>query len=400
MGRYKYRAMNPDNQKIEGKYEANSKEEVMNYIAGNGMYPLIIEEIPDTNDIKFGINRKVKNRDIAVMCRQFYTMLDSGVPILECLNILAGQIENNKLRTCVGEIAADVNKGGVLSESMKKYPKIFPQLLTSIITSGEASGRLDNAMLRMADYYEKETKTANKVKNAMIYPCILAFVSVVAVTFILVYLMPTFVDIFDGTGTSLPWCTRLLLWLSTAIQQNWIIILLILAAAIAGFKAYSSTENGKYFMSKMQLKIPYVKKLCLMRVVSQFTRTMSTMIGSGLSLIDSIQIVTEIVSNEIAKDALISVNEKISRGEGLYYSIRETGVFPNMLCSRVKIGEETGSLEAILNKTADFYDEELDTTIQATVALMEPALIVVMGLTIGFMIISIMLPMFEMYSQI
>lgn len=400
MGRYKYRAMNSDNEKIEGKYEAKTKDEVVEFIASNGMYPLLVEEIVQSRDVKFGVNRKVKVKDIAIMSRQFYTMLEAGVPILECLNILSNQIENNKLRACITEIAADVNKGGVLSDCMKKHKKVFPPLFISLVASGEASGRLDTVMLRMANYYEKETKTANKVKSAMIYPCVLAFVAVVAVTFILVYVMPTFVEVFEGTGTQLPWNTRLLLWLSSAIQNNWIAILIVLGAGIFGGKYYFGTEQGKYTASRLQLKIPFIKKLNQMSIVSQFTRTMSTLIGSGIPLIDSIVIVTDVVKNKIAKDALMNVNERISRGEGLYYSIEETGIFPNMLCSMVRIGEETGALDSILNKTADFYDEELDSTIQSTVALMEPALIVVMGIVIGFMVISIMLPMFDMYSQI
>jgi len=398
VGKYKYRAMDSNDEKIEGRYEAKSQEEVMDFITGNGLYPLMVEEFAGSKEIKFGSNKKVKVKDIAVMCRQFYTMLNAGVPILECLSILSEQIENNKLRQTIGEIEADVNKGGVLSESMKKYSKVFPQLLTNLVASGEASGRLDSVMLRMADYYEKETKTANKVKSALIYPSVLAFVAIAAVSFILIFVMPTFVGIFDGTGTKLPWNTRFLLWLSSSIQANWWIILIVIIALVAGGKYYFSTEQGKITSSKLQLKIPFVKKLNEMSIVSQFTRTMATLIASGLPLIDAMDIVADVIKNKIAKNAVLGVKEKISRGEGLHYSIQEAGIFPNMLCSMVKIGEETGSLDDILNKTADFYDEELDTVIQSTVSLMEPLLIVVMGFAIGFMVISIMLPMFDMYG--
>lgn len=400
MSKYRYRAMNSNNEKIEGSYEADSKDEVIEFITGNGMYPLLVEEVIQSKEVNFQRNKKVKIKDIAVLSRQFYTMLDAGVPIIESLNILSKQIENIKLKEAVSEIAADVNKGGLLSECMKKHKKVFPALFISLVAAGEASGRLDKVMLRLADYYEKENKTANKVQNAMIYPIILSIVAVVAVTFILVYVMPTFVEIFDGTGTELPWNTKLLLWMGEAVQNNWLIIILTVAVSIVAGKYYFQTEHGEYTYSRMQLNIPYVKKLGQMRIVSQFTRTLSTLIGSGLPLIDSIAIVTDVVKNRVAKDALIKVNEKISRGEGLHYAIEETEVFPNMLCSMVRIGEETGSLDEILNKTADFYDEELETSIQAAVALMEPALIVVMGVVIGFIVISIMMPMFDVYSQI
>ena len=400
MAKYKYRAINSYDERVEGTYEADSQNEVIEFISGNGMYPLLVEEIIQSKEINLTINKKVKLKDIAVLSRQFYTMIDAGVPILECLNILSNQIENVKLREAVSEIALDVNKGGLLSDSMKKHEKVFPPLFINLIASGEASGRLDVVLLRLANYYEKEAKTANRIRNAMIYPIVLSIVAVAAVTFILIYVMPTFVEIFDGTGTVLPWNTRFLLWLGEAVQNYWYIILAAIGASILCGKYYFSTEHGKYTSSKLQFKIPYIKKLNEMRIVSQFTRTMSTLIGSGLPLIDSIVIVSDVVKNKIAKDALLKVNERLSRGEGLYYSIEEAGIFPNMLCSMIKIGEETGSLDEILNKTADFYDEELDTTIQTTVSLMEPALIVVMGLVIGFIVISVMLPMFDVYSQI
>ena len=400
MAKYKYRAINSYDERVEGTYEADSQNEVIEFISGNGMYPLLVEEIIQSKEINLTINKKVKLKDIAVLSRQFYTMIDAGVPILECLNILSNQIENVKLREAVSEIALDVNKGGLLSDSMKKHEKVFPPLFINLIASGEASGRLDVVLLRLANYYEKEAKTANRIRNAMIYPIVLSIVAVAAVAFILIYVMPTFVEIFDGTGTVLPWNTRFLLWLGEAVQNYWYIILAAIGASILCGKYYFSTEHGKYTSSKLQFKIPYIKKLNEMRIVSQFTRTMSTLIGSGLPLIDSIVIVSDVVKNKIAKDALLKVNERLSRGEGLYYSIEEAGIFPNMLCSMIKIGEETGSLDEILNKTADFYDEELDTTIQTTVSLMEPALIVVMGLVIGFIVISVMLPMFDVYSQI
>lgn len=399
MGRYKYRAMNSDNEKIEGKYDARSEQEVMDFIASNGLYPLMVEEFVGSKEIKFGSNKKVKMKDIAIMCRQFYTMLNAGVPILECLKILSEQIENNKLRRTIGEIEADVNKGGVLSECMRKHDKVFPQLLISLIASGEASGRLDSVMLRMANYYEKESKTANKVKSAMIYPCVLALVAVAAVTFILVFVMPTFVGLFDNRE-QLPWSTRVLLWLSESIQNNWLAILMVITGVIVAGKYYFGTAQGKLISSKLQLKIPFIKKLNQMSIVSQFTRTMSTLIVSGLPLIESLNIAADVIKNKVAKSALAKVNEKVSRGESLYYSIQEAEIFPNMLCSMVKIGEETGALDDILNKTADFYDEELDTTIQSTVSLMEPALIIIMGIIIGFMVISIMLPMFDSYKKI
>ncbi len=398
MGRYRYRALDANNEKIEGKYEAKSKEQVMNYIAGNGMYPLMVEEIIQSRDVSFGNNRRVKVKDISVLCRQFYTMLNAGVPILECLSILGTQIENNKLRNAINEIEADVNKGAVLSESIKKHPKIFPALFNTLVASGEASGKLDTVMLRMSTYYEKQTKTGNKVKNAMIYPIILIIVALLAVNGIMIFVMPTFITLFDDPE-SLPGLTKFMIFLSNIMVKYWYVILGVMIALIVGTTYYLKTDSGKMVASKIALSMPGIKKLNQMSIVSQFTRTMATLISSGIPLIEALDISKDVVGNVVAKNALSLVNEQVSRGESLYYSIEETGIFPNMLCSMVKIGEETGDLDGILNKTADFYDEELDTVIQSTIALLEPIMILFLGVMVGFIVASVMLPMFDSFNQ-
>lgn len=400
MANFKYRVMNADGEKIEGTREADSKGEVIEFISSNGYYPLMVEEIIESSKIEINFNEKVKLKDISIFCRQFYTMLDAGVPILTCLSILSKQTQKKKLKEAIIEIEKEVETGGVLSEAMKKQKKIFPELLVSLIEAGEASGTLDSIMLRMSSHYEKENKTNNKVKNAMIYPVILSFVAVIAVVFILVYVMPTFKGIFEQSGTVLPLSTKLLLGSGDFLKSNWIVIIVAILGITIGVKYYFSTDNGAIFSSKMKLKIPIIKKFTEMVIVSRFTRTLSTLLASGLPLIKAMDIVSGVVENKIAEKALLQVKEKISKGEELNTSMRETGIFPEMLYSMVKIGEETGSIDDILSKTADFYDEELETTIQATVALMEPLLIVVMGLVIGFIIMSVMLPMYDSYTQI
>ena len=399
MGKFKYRVMNSDGEKIEGSYEADSREEVIDYISSNGYYPLMVNEVVESANIEFKINKKEKIMDLSIFCRQFYTMLNAGVPILTCLDILSGQIENAKLKEATKGIQEEVEKGGVLSDAMKKHVDVFPELLVSLVASGEASGNLDAIMLRMATHYEKENKINNKVKSAMIYPMVLSFVAVGAVVFILTYVMPTFMGIFEESGTTLPWSTKLLLGLSTGIKNNWFIIMVVLLLVITGTNIFLKTDQGILISSKLKLKIPVIKKLNEMIIVSRFTRTLSTLIASGLPLIDSIEIVAGVAGNKIAEQALMKIKDKVMRGESLYSSMKESEVFPPMLYSMVKIGEDTGSLDDILNKTADFYDEELENTIQTSVALIEPLLILVMGLVIGFIVISIMLPMFDSYTK-
>lgn len=399
MAKYKYRVMNSDGEKINGSYEADSKEQVIDYISANGYYPLKVDEVIESKNIELKFGQKVKLKDLAVFCRQFYTMLNAGVPILTCLEILSEQIENEKLRKATREVQQEVEKGGILSEAMKKHEDVYPNLLVSLVASGEASGNLDSIMLRMATHYEKENKINNKVSSAMVYPMVLSFVAVAAVIFILTYVMPTFMDIFSESGTELPWSTKLLLGMSEGIKNYWFILMIIVISIVMGLRIYLRTEQGEMMASELKLKLPVLKNLNQMIIVSRFTRTLSILISSGLPLISALEMVSQVAGNKVAENALIKVKDKVMIGENLYSSMKETNVFPTMLYSMIKIGEDTGSLDDILNKTADFYDEELENTIQKSVAFIEPLLIVVMGLTIGFIVISIMLPMFDSYTQ-
>lgn len=399
MSRFKYRVMNSDGEKIEGNYEADSRDDVIDFISSNGYYPLMVQEIVESKDIKINFNRKVKLKDLSVFCRQFYTMLNAGVPILTCLEILSSQIENEKLRQATKQVSEEVERGGVLSDSMRKHKEVFPNLFVSLVASGEASGNLDEIMFRMATHYQKENKINNKVKSALIYPIILSLVAMVAIVFILTFVMPTFSQIFDESGTSLPLITRLLLGFSSGIAKNWILITIFIALVLFGFRVFFKTDEGVLTASKLKLKLPVLKKLNSMIIVSRFTRTLSTLIASGLPLIEALEIVAGVAGNIIVENALHKIRDKVIRGQGLYSSMKESEIFPEMLYSMVKIGEETGSLDDILNKTADFYDEELEATIQTSVAMIEPILIVIMGIIIGIMVISIMMPMFDSYSQ-
>ncbi|MFT8351864.1 type II secretion system F family protein [Clostridium saccharoperbutylacetonicum] len=400
MGKFKYRVMNSEGEKIEGQYEANSKDEVIAFVSSNGYYPLMVEEVVQSANIELKLSKKVKLKDLSVFCRQFYTMLNAGVPILTCLDILANQIENQKLREATKAVNEEVEKGGVLSEAMRKHKEVFPEILVSLVASGEASGSLEAIMLRMSTHYEKENKINNKVTSALIYPIVLGFVSIAAVAFILVYVMPTFIDIFKQSGTALPWSTQLIMWISEGIQNYWFIIIAVIFIISFFLNIFRKTDEGILFFSKLKLRLPILKKLNQMLIVSRFTRTLSSLIASGLPLIEALNIVSTVTGNKVAEKALLKIRDNVMRGESLYSSMVESNMFPPMLYSMIKIGEETGSLDDILNKTADFYDDELEAIIQASVAMLEPLLIVIMGILIGFMITSIMIPMFDSYNQI
>lgn len=400
MKAFKYRAMKSDGTKVEGKYECISRDDVISMITSSGYYPLKIEEVVESKPIEFKAFDRVTTKDLAVFCRQFYTMLDAGVSIVNCLDILSTELPNRKLRTILTSIGEDVKKGELLSVSMARHKKYFPQLLIKMIESGEVSGNIDEMMLRMSTHFEKENKTNNKVKSAMIYPAVLSVVSIAAIIFIMTFVVPTFVEIFEQEGITLPVITRITIGISKFLSSNIILITIVLIAIIIAFNSYKKTPNGVRAVGKLKLRLPVIGVLNNKIMVSRFTRTLSTLTTAGVSLIHSLPIVAGVVDNNIAEEAILKIRERVVRGDNLSSVIKEDDLFPNMLSSMVKIGEESGSLDNILNKTADFYEDEVEQAIQRATALIEPILIIFMGVTIGIIIVSVMLPMFDMYSQL
>lgn len=397
MKRYKYRAMRKDGNKLEGEYEAATRNEVVDMITANGFYPLKIEEISGKSPVQFNFNKRVGTRDLAIFCRQLYTMLDAGVSITNALNMLSTQVTNQRLKIIVTEIEESVKKGDMLSEAMKRY-KEFPQLLVSMVESGEATGNIDEMMLRMSVHFEKENKTNNKVKAAMIYPIILSIVAVVAVACILTFVMPTFMEMFKQEGIKLPLITKILLEVSSFFQSYILFIILFIVLLIIAFNYYKTTESGKLRLSILRLHIPIINELNKKIIVARFTRTMSTLLSAGISLIQALPTAGAVLGNVVAEREIEKIRERVVRGEGLSAPIKECDIFPDMLSSMIKIGEESGALDEILNKTADFYDEEVDQAIASATAMIDPVLIIIMGVVIGGIVFAIMIPMFDMYS--
>ena len=397
---FKYKAINSEGQRIEGSQSADSESQIREMLLSNQYYPLSIEKENSKSKKSFSFNSKVKLKDIAVFCRQFYVMLDSGLSIGKALNILIEQCEKPKLREALIGVNGELKRGETLASSMRKRKDVFPNLLTSMIDAGERSGNLDIILKRMSEYYEKETKIRGKIKSAMIYPIVLGVVAIIAITFILTFVMPTFVQMFEENNVDLPMSTKMVLETSKVLGKYGIIIFLILVTAIILLGKYLKSEEGQYKLSSINLKIPVIKKLTQKIIVSRFTRTMGIVSSSGMSLVTSIEIVASVVGNKIAEKELLKVKEKVLKGDGLGDSIMNIKIFPPMLASMVKIGEEAGSLDSILDKTADFYDDELEREIKTATALIEPSMIVLMGIIIGFLLISILTPMFKMYNSI
>lgn len=398
---FKYKAVTNNGESIEGTFEGKSTDEVISMLRGNNYLPVSIEELNE-REFKSSINItiNVKKKDMAVFCRQFYAMLNAGISIVNCLDILEKQIENKTLKKAIGQTYEDVQKGMTLSEAMKKNEKVFPILLVNMVEAGEVSGNLDIIMDRMAIHYEKENKIENKVKSAFTYPIILIIVSVAVVVFLLTKVMPTFIGMFDNSSVALPGPTRYLLNMSARLENFWYAYIIIIPLIIIGIKIYGNSPSGRLFFDTIKIKLPGIKKTNIKIITSRFTRTLSTLLSSGIPLIQSLEVVSRVVGNVIVAKGLERGIEDVKKGASLSSTVRDIGVFPPMVYSMINVGEESGSLDEILLKTADFYDEEVETSLEKMTTMLEPILIVIMAFIIGFIVIAMAMPMFDMVNTI
>lgn len=395
-----YRAVTDSGQVIEGIYEANSEQEVLTMLRSNEYIPISIECKVEERSVSYYFTKKVTKKDIAVYCRQFYTMLNAGITVIKCLGVLEAQTENKLLRNATRDTYDNVQKGMTLSEAMRKHEGTFPSLLVNMVEAGEVSGSLDVIMERMAIHYEKENKIENKIKGAMTYPIILGIVSIAVVIFLLVSVMPTFISMFEDSGVELPGPTRILLNISNSLRNKWYIYVAFTLMLIMSISYFSRQEFGRLFIDRLKLRIPVVKDTNIKIATSRFTRTLSTLLSSGIPLLQGLGIVTKIVNNKFLSIKIENAKEEVRKGVPLSRAIREIGVFPPMVDSMIKIGEESGSLDDILNKSADFYDEEVEAAIQKMTEMLQPILIVFMSLIVGFIVMAMALPMFDMVNTV
>ncbi|MCG8541666.1 MAG: type II secretion system F family protein, partial [Clostridia bacterium] len=402
MPEYSYRAVSMTTGETEkGVYTAKSKIEAIEYLRHKRQIPILVEELKGSKEIPLPkIFVKVKTKDLAVLCRQFYAMLNAGISIVGCLDILTRQTENKILKSAMSDIYEEVQKGASLSETMKKRKDIFPELLINMIDAGEISGNLDTIMERMAVHFEKENKILNKIQGAMMYPIILSLLAIGVVIFLLIFIMPTFISLFEGSGAELPLPTRILLKLSDVIKNYWYILLMGIIGAVIGSKKALESDKGGLIIDNLKFRLPVVKNATKMVITSRFSRTLATLLSSGIPLIQALDVVSRVVGNRIVEKGIKTAIDEVRRGTSLAQPIKNMGVFPPMLDSMVAIGEESGSLDNILEKTANFYDDEVETSIAKLTAMMEPVMIVIMALVVGSMVVAMVLPMFSMMQTV
>lgn len=401
MATYGYRAITKAGKEVKGSIEADNKDFAMAELRRQELTVIDVSEQSFlTKDIDIQIGGWPKARDLSVMCRQFVSMTKAGVSILDSLKMLCEQTENKRLQDALKEVRISVEKGETLATSMAEHPKIFPGIMVNMVAAGEASGSLEIALERVATQLERSHKTQAMVKKAMIYPIAVCVVAIIVTIVMLIVVIPNYEDMFKDLGTELPWITRFYVNLSHGIINYWFIIIPVIIALVFAIRAFAKTDAGKHFFGKIALKAPLFGKLTTKSASSMMARTMSTLLGAGVPLIEAVDIVSGVMSNVYFKEAMEDAKEEITIGMPLSRPLQESGLFPPMVYQMIRIGEESGNTEEMLDKLADYYDEEVEMSVQSLMAAMEPMIIIVLAVVVGGLIAACMMPMMQMYTAL
>ena len=343
---------------------------------------------------------KVNDREMAIFTRQFSTMIDAGLPLVQCLNILAEQSESKTLRAVTANVARQVEAGSTLAESLRRHPRTFDDLFTNLVQVGEAGGILDVVLQRLSVYIEKAAALKRKVKAAMVYPSTIIGVAFLIVIFMLTFVIPTFATMFKNLGADLPLPTQIVLWMSDFVRGYIIFIILGAMGAVYLLRRYYKTENGKSTIDALLLKLPVFGTLIRKVAVARFTRTFGTLVSSGVPILEGLRITARTAGNKVVERAVMQCRAAVTAGKTLAEPLKTSGVFPPMVTQMIAVGEQTGALDAMLNKIADFYDDEVDTAVGALTALLEPLMIVILGVIIGGLVVAMYLPIFRLVTLI
>jgi len=398
---YLWEGTNRDNKKQKGEMEVPSEDAVRSSLQRQRITPTKVK--PKPKDIFANIafmQPKVTTKDIMLFARQFSTMIDAGLPIIQCLDILMSQQENSTFKKILKDIKESVEGGSTLADALKKYPKDFDALFVNMIAAGEIGGILDNILSRLAAYMEKAAKLKAQVKGAMTYPIITIAVAGIVVGVIMVFVIPVFTKMFADFGGELPVPTKICVAMSDFARHNILVIIGAMVGFFVGFKKIYATNRGRIVMDDLFLKLPVFGPLIRKVAVSKFTRTMSTMLTSGVAILDALEIVAKTAGNKTIEAAVYKVRAGITEGRTMSDPLLESGVFPAMVCQMISVGESTGALDSMLGKIADFYDEEVDQAVENMTAMIEPFMMVFLGVVIGGLVVSMYLPIFKMAGMV
>ena len=396
---YSYVAVDSRGKEKRGRMDAENREEVVRQLKNDGLIPVSIREQGVLNkEIDFSIGKKVKPRDLSVFCRQFVSITQAGVPMKEALQMLTEQTENKYLKQAVANVLANVEKGNTLADSMAAEKDIFPDIMVHMVEAGESSGSLDTSFARMAVHFEKEAKLKATIRKATIYPIILIFAVIGVIAVMLLFVIPIFIDMFADLDVEMPALTMGVMNLSKWTAGHWYVIVAVIVAVILAYQAIYRTDQGRLKIDLIKMKIPLIGKLNVKSTCAQFARTMSTLMAAGVPTIDCLETVAKIVKNIHYKNALMKAREEVMKGIPLSEPLETSGIFPPMVYHMTSIGEDTGNMEDMLTKLADYYDEEVEITTQSVLAAMEPLIIVFMALIVGTLVIAVIMPIGTMYE--
>ncbi|MFZ7128314.1 MAG: type II secretion system F family protein [Desulfobacterales bacterium] len=385
----------------KGEMEASSEDAVRNNLSRMRISPNRIKKKPKDlfENVSF-LQPAVKQRDIILFCRQFSTMIDAGLPIIQCLDILHAQQENKTFKKMLKDVKDSVESGATLAEALKKYPKHFDDLFVNMVHAGETGGVLDTILRRLSHYMEKAAKLKSRVKGAMTYPLVTIAIAIIVLIVILVFVIPVFQDMFSSFGSELPGPTKMVIAMSDFAKGNFLYIFGAAVLFAVAFARVYKTEKGRAFVDRSLLRFPIFGDLIRKVAVAKFTRTMGTMLSSGVAILEALDIVGKTAGNKTIENAIYDVRQGIAEGRTMADPLAESGVFPSMVVQMISVGEATGALDAMLGKIADFYDEEVDQAVDNLTSLIEPFMLVFLGVTIGGLVVAMYLPIFKMAGNI
>ncbi len=405
MPKFAYKALNKDGKETFGLVEAETQALAINDIRSLGFYPTQVREARKSDERRVRKSRGasvgfyiggVKTKQVVTMTRQMATLIDAGLPLLRSLNVLIQQLKPCKIKEILHEISEDVQAGSTFSEGLAKHPKAFDRLYVNMVRAGEVGGLLEVVLNRLAMFMERRQALKRKVRGALIYPIAVVIIASCIVTFLLIKVVPVFAEIFEDFGSGLPWPTQFLVDAGNFMMFRWWLLLVILNSTIIGMKLLAKSHNVKRVFDRVVLKIPLFGDLVVKVGVARFARTLGTLITSGVPILQALTITRETIGNEVIQNAVQKVHDSIKEGDTMAAPLDEAKVFPRMVVNMIDVGEETGSLDAMLMKVADIYDAEVEAAVDAMLALMEPAIIICLGGVIGFIVISLYLPIFTL----
>lgn len=387
---------------VKGELTAESKEEVQSYLRKQRIVPSKISEKskPLFGGLGAGAS-SIKDKDIVIFTRQFATMIGAGLPLIQALDILAKQTENKAFGNIIGEIKGDVEGGSTFADALRKYPKIFSDLYSNMVAAGEIGGILDTILVRLAGYIEKAEALKGKVKSAMVYPIVVITIAVLVIVIIMVFVVPTFGKMFETLGGELPAPTQIIIDMSDFLAGTGGLMLLAgVVAVIFAIKQFRATKKGEILTDRLMLNLPILGMLLRKVAVAKFTRTLGTLISSGVNILEALNITARTAGNKIIEASVLEVRKAVAEGKTISEPLAETQVFPPMVTQMIAVGESTGALDAMCEKIADFYDEEVDAAVGALTAMLEPMLMVFLGGTVGFIVIAMYLPIFKLITLV